>query len=191
MARYRIKIAADDFDQVQRLVFSDLPKEAAAFLLAGVMRSGDDTDILVRRVVPIPAEHFEVQQEYHLEVASKATNGLAALCEANRMGAIVCHSHPEKIPYSASDDHGERRIFDTLRNFIPAAAPTASLLLYPGGADARVWLAGAKRPVAVNEIVIIGRNIRKIELNGNLESRPMETPTGLYDRQALAFGSAG
>jgi len=190
MRRYRLKISEADYEEIQRLVFADLPKEAGAFLLAGCVRSGHTEDILVRRVVALPRAHFTLQHEHRLEISSQAVNGLIALCEANRIGAVMCHSHPDAIPYSPSDDYGERRIFDVLRLFIPDAAPTASLLLYPGGLDARVWLPGSAKPVPIDEVLVIGRALRRVPLRG--ASRPLEfLAPGMYSRQVLAFGAEG
>src|SRR5574341_898091 len=137
MTLYRLKIAESDFTEIQNLVLADMPNEAGAFALAGMATHKRSTDILVRRVISIPKEHVSLQHEYHLEVSSQAVNGLIALCEANRLGAVICHSHPEDIPYSLSDDKGERRIVEVLRQFIPPQAPTASLLFFPGGIRGR------------------------------------------------------
>lgn len=189
MRRYRLKISEEDYQELQRLVFADLPKEAGAFLLAGSGSAGAVENILVRRVVPVAREHFITQHEYRLEVSAQAVNGLVALCEANGIGAVICHSHPEAIPYSPSDDHGERRILDVLREFIPPGAPTASLLLYPGGMDARVWLPGCPRPVPIDEVLVIGRAIRRPLLRGARGAG--FSASEIYSRQVLAFGTEG
>ena len=133
MKKLRLKIAEKDFEELQRLVLADMPREAGAFALAGLAKHDDYTDIIVRRPVPIPKGLFRVQHEFRLEMHTQAINGLVALCEANKLGAILCHSHPEDSPYSPSDDYGEYRVFSTLWKFIPSNAPTASLLFYPTG----------------------------------------------------------
>jgi hypothetical protein len=69
MRRYRLKISEEDYQELQRLVFADLPKEAGAFLLAGSGSAGDVENILVRRVVPVAPEHFITQHEYRLEIS--------------------------------------------------------------------------------------------------------------------------
>ncbi len=144
--KFRLKISERDFEELQRLVFVDLPKEAAAFALVGAARHGAGTDIIVRRPIPIPTEHFTLQHEFRIELSTAAIDGLIALCEKNRLGALLAHSHPEDIPYSKSDDHGETQVFRTLRQFIPPEAPTASLLFYRGGVRGRVWLLGSDIP---------------------------------------------
>lgn len=190
MRRYRLKIAENDFEHLRTLVLADMPKEAGAFLLAGHARSGEADDVLIRRIIPIPKEDFVAQHQYRLEVSARAVNGLAALCEANGLGAVLCHSHPAAIPYSPSDDHGERRIFNALRNFIPPNAPTASLLIWPEGIDARAWLPGSSRPRQLDEIVVIGRTIRRIPLENMGAAMKLPAPE-IYSRQVLAFGDKG
>lgn len=177
---------------MQDLVFADLPKEAGAFALAGTAVHRSETDILVRRPVAVPKHLFSFQHEYRLEVSSQAVNGLVSLCERNRLGAVLCHSHPSDIPYSPSDDHGERRIFDVLRQFIPADAPTASLLFYPGGVTGRVWLPNIRKPIALAEIVVIGRYLRRIPLeNFGPSPLPESQSHDLFDREIRAFGPEG
>ncbi len=184
-----LKIAERDFEELRRLVLADMPREAGAFALAGCSRRDDNLTILVRRHLAIPRELFTVQREHRLEFSSQAINGLASLCEANKLSAVICHSHPADIPYSPSDDAGERRISDTLRVFAPSDAPMASLLFWPDGVTGRVWLHGKARPVPVDEIVVVGRCLKRIRAHGAdaAQTRIDET----YSRQILAFGEKG
>lgn len=188
MKRLRLKISESDFAELQRLVFADMPNEAGAFALAGAAEHEHGTDFLIRRVVSVPRECVQLQQEYRLEICSRAVNGLAGLCEANGLGAMLCHSHPTDSPYSPSDDHGESRVVETLRHFIPHDAPTVSLLFTPGSVIGRVWLRDKPEPVPLNEIRVIGRCIKRIVVGSELmESAPSES----YDRQVRAFGCEG
>lgn len=192
--RYRLKISEAHFAELERLVLADLPKEAAAFALAGSARHAATTDVIVRRPIAIPKEHFTVQHELHLELSTAAVNGLIALCEKNKLGAVLCHSHPENIPYSGSDDHGERRVFETLRQFISPDAPTASLLFYPGGVRGRVWFPGSRAPIPISEILVTGRYVRRIpsepSVRLHVEAREL-TDLEIFDRQVRAFGKEG
>lgn len=185
----RIKISQNDFNRLEELLLSDLPRETGAFALAGVATHGDSTDVIVRRIVPIPLEHYQVKEEYHLRIAPVAINGLIALCEANGLGAILCHSHPGEIDYSPSDDHGESRIVEALRPFIPASAPTASLLFTPSGVRARVWEARSATPSPLSQVVVMGRALRRIPVVERTVQR--EQPNPIYDRQVRAFGEEG
>jgi molybdopterin/thiamine biosynthesis adenylyltransferase len=187
MARIRLKITQQDFQHLQELVFADLPREAGAFALAGVARTDTGTDIFIRRHVEIPQELFRLQTEVRLEVEPRAVNGMIALCESNQLGVVMCHSHSSNSPYSPSDDDGEKRLFDTMREFIPEQAPTASLLFYPGGVRGRVWLPNQATALPIDEIIVLGRSIHRY--------RDRQSPTfqadEQFDRQVRAFGSHG
>ena len=189
MGPFRLKITRKDFDALRNLVLADMPNEAGAFALAGSTTNTSGTDIIVRRVLTVPRSCVDVQREYRLELGSRALNGLAALCEANRIGAVLCHSHPTDSPYSPSDDHGEHRVFETLRRFMPIDAPTASLLFSPDSVAGRVWLPNRSTPVDLSEIVILGRYTQRI--NPSVVPGSVHFDAQLYDRQVRAFGVDG
>ncbi len=188
--KYRLKIAQPEYEKLQQLVLADLPREAGAFALAGIARHDETTDVIVRRVIEVPKEDFIVQSDVHLEISSRAINGLISLCQSNSMGAVLCHSHPADIPYSPSDDHGENRVFATLRNFVPVAAPTASLLIYPAGVRGRIWLPGSPKPVPLSEIVIVGRRIRVVK-EGAGAAKTNTVDDDIFNRNILAYGKEG
>jgi len=187
---YRLKIVDTDLDRLRSWAFSAFPREAGAFALAGAYNQPNGADVLVRRPVEVPPELFRIQREERLEVDSKAVNGLAGLCEANKLGAIVCHSHPGDIPYSPSDDYGERRVFEALVPFVPKGAPLASLLFCPDGIRGRVWLPNRRSFVPISEIVVLGRCIRRICIDGPTRTRDGDGEE-LFSRQVLAFGTEG
>jgi len=99
-ARYRIKIAESDFRALETAARAHLPKEAAVFALAGVARTASGVDVLVRRILELPIEDYVEQLTYHLEVSTRAINGLVALCEVNGLGAVLCHAHGDDSGYS-------------------------------------------------------------------------------------------
>lgn len=184
--KYRIKISRADFESLQSHVFSVAPRESGAFMLAGISRGEEFYDVLVRRVLPIAPEGFTEQEEYRLEVSSQVVNGLIALAGAGGLGAVVAHSHPEEIPYSLTDDYGEKRIFASVREFLGNEVPTASLLFTPRGVIGRVWLPEESRPIPFDEILIIGSHIERIA------AQESEQPSAeIYDRQVLALGEKG
>lgn len=191
MPQFRLRMSSEDFDKLRQLVLADMPREAGAFALAGISRHGGCDDILVRRVLEVPRELIFRQEELRLGVCSRAINGLASLCEQNALGAVVCHSHPVDSPYSGSDDFGERRIFDVLRSFVPAGAPTASLLVWPEGIRGRVWLPGAREAVPLSEVTVVGRRIERLTESRNAGRRGTPPGAGLHSRQVLAFGADG
>jgi hypothetical protein len=130
-----------------------------------------------------------VQNEYHLEISSQAINGLAGLCEVNKLGTVICHSHPEGLQYSPSDDFGEARLAHTLRLSIPSKAPIASLLFTPDQVTGRIWLEGLSKPVKFDVIVVIGHYVQRIPVGKSTGIASISQQ--LYDRQVKAFGEEG
>ena len=189
--RFRIKIARLDFDKLTKSVLQNLPLEAGAFALAGIATHSQTTDILVRRIIEIPQDLVRLQSAARLELHPEAINGLISLCQSNELGAILCHSHPAQSPYSASDDYGERTVFETMRKFIPKEAPTASLLISPEGIQARVWLPGKNMPEPVSEVIIIGQAIEQLQTDQPSEDEQDFRTQPLFDRQVRAFGTEG
>jgi hypothetical protein len=166
-----------------------MPRESGAFALAGFARRGNEFTTLVRRPLEIPGHLFTVQHEYRLEFSSLAISGLASLCEANNLGAVICHSHPEDIPYSPSDDMGERRIANTLQAFAPRDTPVASLLFWPDGMRGRIWFQDRPHPVPIDEIIAVGRCLQRTRPE-RVQPIPI-ADTQIYSRQVLAFGETG
>lgn len=190
MKKHRLKITDQDLNKLKACVFSDMPKEAGAFCLAGVAKRADGYDIIVRRVIEIPSNLVSDQHEWSLEVSSQAINGLIALCENNELTAVLCHSHPENISYSPSDDFGERRIFEILAQCLPQKMPMASLLFWPDGITSRIWLPNESKPEPISELVVIGRHIKRIQLSRPL-TQENEPFLNIFDRQIRAFGKDG
>jgi molybdopterin/thiamine biosynthesis adenylyltransferase len=185
--KYIIRIAEQDFNRCRSTVLSDLPKESAAFLLAGRKVIGASEELIVRRIVDVPKSEYRIQENYHLDISPKAINGLISLCERNNLGVILCHSHPTDSTYSPSDDHGERRIAESIWKNIPNV-PVGSLLISPTKVFARIWKPkDGHKPVSY--VTIIGRHIKKIFLDGRRHKT--DIPSDIYDRQILAFGSKG
>jgi hypothetical protein len=173
------------------MVLVDLPKESGAFALAGFSLHGDHVDILVRRPINVPDGMMTFQNEYHLEISPQAINGLISLCEVNKLGAVICHSHPTSLKYSPSDDYGEARIVNTLRQFIPHGTPIASLLFTPDEVTGRVWMPADRSPKQLDEIIIIGHSIKRMRIKTIKRHEAMKEDLELFDRQVRAFGTDG
>lgn len=189
---YNIRITEEDLEKTQSILMADMPKESAAFLLAGIRKNEYCNELIVRRLVEIPKSEYRFQESYRLEISPRAINGLIALCEKNGLGVIMCHSHPTGDYYSSSDDFGEKRIAQTLWQFMPDV-PIGSLLFSPGCMQGRIWkLDGTPNPVST--ITVVGRYLKKILLNEgitNFSNSGGNITTEIFDRQIQAFGING
>lgn len=185
----RVKITEEDFNNAKSLLMENMPKESAVFLLAGTHAGRNTLELIVRRVVEVPKTEYRVQNSYHMDISSRAINGLIALCQETGLGAILCHSHVRGNRYSPSDDYGEKRIADTLFQFLPNM-PVGSLLMTELGAiNGRVWKPSGAID-KISSVRITGRCIRDIPV-GNRKGSRISIPHELYSRQVLAFGAEG
>jgi len=187
-----LKITSQHLLEAKKAVLRADPNEGAAFLLAGISQTRGRLILLVRRVVEVPEAAYRVRNDRHLDISPQAINGLVSLCDANRMGVILCHSHPGSIGrpcYSQSDDHGEARIAETLRSFLPDA-PIGSLVIGPEAMRGRAWTPDGDPPL--DELIEIGPSIRRHALTEDKTSGGRLTSTDeIYSRQVLAFGGTG
>lgn len=183
----QIKIPTDAYDTLRGCVFAQSPKEAGCFALAGIRSTREGVTIFIRRAVPVPVEDFLVQEQYRLDVSSRAMAGLISLVEANELLPVVCHSHPEEIPYSMTDDYGEQRLAKSFSDFVSGDVVLVSLLFCPESIHGRVWLRGDPRPKPACRIDVVGQSLVRVLDDGE---RPV-VETSLVARQILAFGEAG
>jgi len=186
---YSIKITREDLDNLNKILYKYSPRENAAFLLVGKADNKNSVYFPVRRIIEIPDSEFKIRDNAHLEISPRAINGIISLCEANKLGAIVCHSHPKLSmhDYSSSDDFGEKRIAEVFHNCLPEH-PFASLLLTDRGYKGRYW-PFKRQPKIINRIKVIGRYIGNIDLIKEESGQSVDTE--LYDRQVLALGELG
>lgn len=184
---YIVKITESDLDQLRQLLWGEPGKESVAFLLAGIHELGGRLSLLVRRVVEVPPGAYRVRTRSRIELRTSAINGLAALCEANNLTAILAHSHPDHAPYSPSDDHGEDRVARALRPFLPRGE-VGSLLFTPERIYGRIWRGKGEAPEQVAALTVIGRSVRRISLENDELGQTVDE---VHARQVLAFGEAG
>lgn len=188
MRPFEIRISEAQLQRLEESFGARKEVETAAFLLAGVQRTENRRALLGRRIVEIPGSEYKVRTAHRIELTPRAINGLISLCEAGGLTAILCHSHPHDSSYSPSDDHGEKRIASTLREFT-GHEEVGSLLLTPRRLLARVWTKN-NRQVPVSKVTIIGNRIRTSWIDGKPNrSRPNDPE--IHDRQIRAFAKEG
>lgn len=186
---YSIRISEQDYQKLREVVLADLPRESAAFVLAGSRQSSLSSVIIARRIIEIPESEYRIKGNYHLDISPRAINGVIALCEQNGLGVIFCHSHPSETDYSETDDAGEERLAKTLWQFLPGA-PIGSLLFTPTQVHGRIWTS-ENGPKPVTDLSVVGRVINNIPLNNGGVETPTYMDVDTYGRQIEAFGESG
>ena len=186
--KYLAKICQEEFLKLRNVLLRDMPRESAAFVLAGSHSSSHEQYFLARKLVKIPRSEYDIQEQYRLRISSRAINGLAALCEASGLGVLLCHSHSIHSPYSPTDDEGELRIANALRDILPGI-PVASLLVSPTSVQGRVWPIGSRTPVPISTLVVLGRHLSKMEFE--MKKAAVLVDLEVHGRQVLALGKEG
>jgi molybdopterin/thiamine biosynthesis adenylyltransferase len=186
--RYHLRMGADLFGQLQNHAARFRPRESASLMLVGRSRTGDDETLLARRAIPLNPDAYEVQEQDRLVVHPRVINSALALCEANNLGIVFCHSHPSDIPYSMSDDEGEARLFDVFTQFLPDL-PFGSLLLCPDTTFGRVWMLGPQHQ-PLDSIQLVGPTLKTILVDETMRRHSIGTRPE-FDRQARALGEEG
>lgn len=181
---YALRLAAELFDDLQAHAARYRPAESAALILIGRARDSErrTETLLGRRALLLEPEAYDVQARDRLVIRPRFINSILALCEANNLGAMFCHSHPGDIPFSGSDYEGEERLYGVFSRFLPNL-PFASLLLCPSMTMARIWTQHG--PKMIDRLRLIGPTLQDISLG-----EPTRAPSHsiVHDRQERLYG---
>ncbi len=187
-----IRFTKGQLDELKRLMLIDLSRESAAFLLAGVFENSRGVHFVVREVVGLSADAYEIQESFSLQISPKSFNRVIGRAEEETLAVVLCHSHPfseADLNYSLSDDHGEAISAKTLHQCLEGR-PVGSLLFGRSGITGRIWLVSESMPVPLHEMRELGRHFRITALDQSKTSRDRSIDA-LYSRQVLAFGEQG
>lgn len=184
-----ITIGSNDWRALRESLFTSDGNENAAVLLCGISETDSERRLLVRTIAHVPVELYLERNAQHLEVAPIFYNGIVTQCLAERLTPVIVHSHPghQDAWYSASDDHGEKRLLGVLGMLLPGVLP-ASLVLAEQAAVGRVLVNGEFQPLA--RLKIVGTRIETLEF-GHTKTITGAKASDRFDRQIRAFGLDG
>lgn len=159
--------------------------ESAALLFAERVRGLDQDVLVVRQVVHVPDEAFEVHERDQIEINPIAFNRLTKPARERGLAVITVHTHPMASEpwFSRADDMGDARLMPSLANRIPGQ-PHGSMVVVPG-------------PDAIARVFDDGRDPRLVSVRvvgATLDTFPITAPEGsepMFARQRLALGAAG
>lgn len=159
--------------------------ESAALLFAEQVTGYQHDILVVREVVHVPDDAFEVHERDQIEINPIAFNRLTRPARDRHLAVVTVHTHPMSTEpwFSRADDMGDSRLMPSLANRIPGQAH-GSMVIVPGpDAIARVFDDG-RNPRSVG-IHVVGRTLDAYPFMRSEESDPM------FARQRLALGDAG
>jgi molybdopterin-synthase adenylyltransferase len=162
--------------------------EQAAFLLAGVSRSQQQTALLVREIIVVPPDGFIKQSGVYLEIDPAFMAPIIKKARINKLSVISLHSHPfsgSSVGFSGIDDRGEAELISKIQQRV-SNIPHATMVFGQSSVDARIWYPDSCDPVPVDVIKIIGRTIREVYPTSSKKPES-EKLAYTYDRQIPVF----
>lgn len=188
---YEIVIQEADHRRLHDHLMGDTPVENAAYLLCGRSAGSRKMKLLVREVILLRGEDFNVQSDHRLQIAPEAVARVMKQARLGNLSIVLAHSHPlceREVDFSWVDDQGDIESFGNFYQRVPEG-PHASLVFGQRAVRGRVWLPGTeKRPLA--GITIVGQRMDKIPADGH-PSRDVADGQETHDRQVRAFGTGG
>jgi proteasome lid subunit RPN8/RPN11 len=118
--RYTMTFLDKDFQDLTEHLFSNRSVEQAAYLLCRMAKTGEETRLLVRKVIPVPGDEIDSQSATRMNIKQhsflKAMKAAAMAQEC----FIFVHSHPPGLlEFSSQDDErSEASLFRTAYNRI-------------------------------------------------------------------------
>jgi molybdopterin-synthase adenylyltransferase len=182
-----IKFVKSDYERIQtHLLQNNI--EQAAFLLAGVSRSQQQTALLVREIIVVPPDGFIKQSGVYLEIDPAFMAPIIKKARINKLSVISLHSHPfsgSSVGFSGIDDRGEAELISKIQQRV-SNIPHATMVFGQSSVDARIWYPDSCDPVPVDVIKIIGRTIREVYPTSSKKPES-EKLAYTYDRQIPVF----
>jgi len=166
-------------------LFQRTDVESAALLFAERVRGLVNDVLVVRQVMHVPDDAFEVHERDQIEINPIAFNRLTRPARDHGLAVVTVHTHPMSSEpwFSRADDMGDARLMPSLANRIPGQAH-GSMVVVPGpDTIARVFDDG-RNPRLV-PVRVVGPTLDTFPIAPSDVSEPM------FSRQRLALGAAG
>lgn len=132
--KYKLRINGDDYQQLKSHLLSNNGCEAVAVALCGRAFINNISILIVNKVVLIPYEECEFQEDY---IYWKTTRLKPLLEQASKydMGILKIHSHPGGYPrFSLQDDVSDKDLFSSIvGGWCESEHPHVSAIMLPDG----------------------------------------------------------
>jgi hypothetical protein len=182
--RYTLTFRDEDYGRLTAHFFP-FERENAAYLLCGISVTAGETRLLVRDVIPVPADDIDHASDRHMQIKQSSYLSAIKAAALQNLSFVFVHSHPPGVlRHSKQDDETEAPLLRTAycRNHSPIAVHASVVLSSPDHPIGRVWLDDGSI-VPMERIRVIGPRFRfAVDL--------ADTPARLnfFSRQVLAFG---
>ena len=168
--------------------------EQLAFLLAGVAKTRSQLRLLVREVIPVPAEALDRQTPTYLAVKAAFSQALLRRCYEEGLSLIEVHSHPfadHDVTFSSTDLANEAEKFRYVARKIPHIYH-ATLVVGQSSLDGHLWERQQRRAVPIDRVRLLDVPVTDlVPVSSPLSDIQGSSPAPWLNRQVLAFGEAG
>lgn len=187
-----IVIPSNIYERLQRDLFARMPKEGAAFMLAGISTCPDRLTLTVRDCWNMPDSAYENSSWGHVDLRPTALiNVVNHAAEAGGV-LIEAHTHPHTkvAQFSVMDEHGLQDVVPYMVSSLPQPVYGATVWGHEGLSAAVWWKDGAHR-LPVRAVRVVGPQLRFLPLAA-IQKEEDHTTEGLRaDRLDRAIGRGG
>lgn len=187
----QIVFIEQDFEDVRRHLLTGTD-EAAAVLICGYALTGSRVRLLVREVVPVPAEGIESKGGAFITLRPEWLAVPLKRAREAGLTTVLAHSHPfsqSAVRFSCIDTDGQATLVPKVQARLPSR-PVAELVFGQDSIDGLLWLPGVREPLPLGEVVVIGSRL-DIRPCSNVSPTILSPAEAMYDRQVLVWGPAG
>jgi molybdopterin/thiamine biosynthesis adenylyltransferase len=184
--RYTVTFTHEIFEKLRRHLLRD-KKEQLASVLCGLSKTNDKITFLSKEIIKAQPKDLESNSTVHVSAQKEYRKKILTRCLEGNLSVIDCHSHPfaeDKVGFSQKDDLNDLTNLRYIKENIPGIE-CGSAVFSMNEFKARIYEHQTNSLIPVEEITIIGKNIKKI----SGEERPIHFET--FDRQILLFGKEG
>lgn len=185
-----IRMSPAQFDALSNGLRTNADVESAVFLTAGFFENDNGCHLAVRDVLVAGDSDYDFRSNVHLEMSPLFFNRAINRAERDGTTVVQCHSHPSSwggLEYSQSDWFGESASAKSVKECL-GGKPMGSLLFGPDRIMGRIWVSPDKKPVPLDQLRVVGRRLRMMDLRGSCDAKVDEA---VFDRQIRAFGESG
>jgi molybdopterin/thiamine biosynthesis adenylyltransferase len=184
--RYAIIITEKDLTELRRHLLQD-NKEQVTSILCGLSKTNDKITFLSKEIITAQPRDLESNSSVHVSANKEYRKMILTRCLEEYLSVIDCHSHPfaeDDASFSPKDDRNDLTNLRYIKDKIPGIE-CGSAVFSRNDFKARIYEQQTNRLILAEEIVIIGKTIKKITADER------ETDFETFDRQILLFGKEG
>lgn len=187
----QVVLMEQDLEGVRQHLLADAD-EAAAVLICGYSLTARRVRLLVREIIPVPAEGIESKSGAFITLRPEWLAVPLKRAREAGLTTVLAHSHPFSqgaVRFSSIDIAGQATFVPKVQARLPSR-PVAELVFGQNNIDGLLWLTETREPIPIEEVVAVGSRL-DIRPCANVSPTTPAPTEAMYDRQVLVWGSEG